>query len=1066
MKLTLVLIALTFMQIRAATFAQNVSVSAKNAPLKQVLAQIRKQTGYDFLYNNISFKQLPSVSIEVKNQDLLEVLDNIFQGQPVRYVINNKTILISKKPEIATNVREDVTITGIVTDEKAEPLPGVTVKLKGSFLNAVTDNNGKFSLKISEPKGVLVFSFIGFMTLEYPISNQRNINIVLKESVSDLSEVVVVGYGTVKRSDLTGSVVSVKQSQITSTPVTNVLETLQGKVAGMDLTRSSGETGAGMNFTIRGNRSLNASNSPLVIVDGIQYGSYIDINPNDIESIEVLKDASSTAIYGSRGANGIILITTKAGKNGKTKVEFNNYYGLNTLSDYPYASNTSQYVAITREAHRALAENTNKPVPGDATIFGAKLDNINKGIDTDWADILLHDGSVWSNHIAVSAGNEKTRFRLSSEYFKEKGLLKHDELNRFVQHLNLDHQITKALKIGTILNFNSSKQERRNTSFWTVSKALPIGLPYNEDGSINKYPWPANLDINPLMDESTDNYSNNTTSSRVFMVGFAEWNVLKKLSFRSNFGVDLNNSQQGIFEGNNTSLAGGNGGFSRSLINDNKGRSWTWENVMNYNFDLKKHALNLMLGNSMISNRSVSFGGEGKDQPYSTALFYNLGANARDVVTRSNLVESSLNSFFGRLNYKFNDKYLLTASLRADGASVLAEGNKWAYFPSVALAWRIKQESFLSGFEALSDLKFRTSYGISGNSAIQPYQTNGGLNRIAFSFDETAAFGYLPKQVANKELGWEKTATLNGGLDFGFFNNRLTGSVDIYKTKTNDLLMERILPSLTGFNSIIANVGKTETNGIDVVLSGTIMSRKSFSWSTDVNFATFKEKIVALSVGGNDVSKGWFVGSPINILYDYEKTGIWQTSEKADAAKFGKVPGEIKVRDQNNDGKITATDDRIILGQRSPEWTAGMTNNFGYKNFALSVLIYARVGQMINSDYLGSYYTGGIFNTSQVDYWTPENPTNAYPRPWVGHDDQYLSTLRYIDGSFLKIKDVRLSYKLPKTMFSKFPVNGQLYLTAKNYFTFSKMDNYDPERGGSADFPLTRQLVFGINLGL
>ncbi|REA61548.1 hypothetical protein DSL64_11295 [Dyadobacter luteus] len=1046
----------------------SVSVHAEKAPLRTVLGSIEKQTGVKFVYSSRNIGSERPVSIELKKARLSDVLKELLPPLQLTYkIINGQIILDSKQvgeaetllPENPAMLRQ---ITGLVKDEKGEVLPGVSVIIKGTQTGTISDDKGRFKLGVENDETILTFSFVGYNSQEVAVGKQSVLDVTLQPDISKLDEVVVVGYGQVKKADLTGSVVSIKESQITSTPVTNVLETLQGKVAGMDLTRASGESGAAMNFTIRGNRSLNASNQPLILVDGIQYGSYIDINPNDIASIEVLKDASSTAIYGSRGANGVILITSKSGKAGKTKIEFNNYIGINNPTNYQRVTNTDQFVAITREAYRANGQ-WNSPAD-DATIFNVAMDNINAGVDTDWAGLMLHKGMVQNNHLAISGGNEKTKFRLSSEYFNEKGSMRHDQLRRFIQHLNLDHQVLDNVKLGMVLNFNSSTQQRRNTSFWNLIKNSTLGIPYNEDGSINRMPFPGSLALNPLLDESLDNYSNKTTSSRVFMLGFAEWAIVKNLSVKSSFGLDLFNSQQGIFEGANTTLAGVNNGYSRSALVDLKNRSWTWENVLNYSKDAGNHSFNAMLGTSMISYRYMNFSGEGKDQPFSSSLFYNLGTNTKDIITKSSLTESALASFFGRVNYKFKDRYLLTASLRSDGASVLADGHKWAYFPSVAAAWRIMEEPFLSGSgNTLSDLKLRVSYGVSGNSAIAAYQTQGGLSRVAFSFDETPAFGYWPKLLANKNLSWEKTGTVNFALDFGFFANRIVGSVDAYQTNTKDLLMDRILPSLTGFSTTVDNVGKTKTRGIDVIVSTRNYASNKFTWTTDINFATFKEQIVALSTGGNDVSKAWFVGKPLRVFYDYEKTGIWQTAEKEEAQKYNKLPGEIKVKDQNNDGKITASDDRVVLGQASPKWSGGITNNFTYKNLSLSVLVYARVGQTIASDYYGYYYPGGT--TAVVDYWTPENPTNSYPRPWISRTDQFLSTLKYVDGSFWKIKDIRLSYSLPSSILKKTPMNGvTIYGTAKNFVTFSKIKDYDPERGGSVDYPLTKQLIVGLNV--
>ncbi|WP_162390428.1 TonB-dependent receptor [Spirosoma endbachense] len=1050
---------------------KSISLHTEGQRLRTVIGQIEKQTSIKFVYSSRNIGVDRPVTIHLNNVRLGDALDQLLRPLNLTYqLINGHIVLDSIVQDAETKIEDalpepeaaDQVITGTVTDEKGEKLPGVSIVIKGTARGTTSDAKGQFRLSVPAERVTLTLSFVGYKSQDVVIGNQTTLALTMQPDLNSLDEVVVVGYGQVQKRDLTGSVVSIKETQITSTPVVNALETLQGKVAGMDLTRSSGETGAPLNFTIRGNRSLNASNQPLILVDGIQYGSYIDINPNDIASVDVLKDASSTAIYGSRGANGVVLITTKSGKVGKTKVEFNNYYGINNPVDYQHVTNTDQYVAMTREAYRAAGQ-WSSPAD-DEKVFNVQLENIRKGVNTDWVSLMLRNGSVQNNHIAISGGNEKTKFRLSSEYFNERGLLKYDQLRRFVQHLNLDHQVLNNLKIGMVLNFNSSTQQRRNTSFWNLQKNSPLGIPYNDDGSIKTYPFPGTLVYNPLLDESPDNYSNLTSSSRIFMLGFGEWSILKDLSLRSSFGIDIATSQQGIFEGKNTTLAGVNSGYSRAALADIKNRNWTWENVLNYTKIISDHSLNAMVGTSMISYRTVNFSGEGKDQPFSSSLFYNLNTNTKDIITNSSLVESSLASVFGRLNYKYKDRYLLTASLRADGASVLAAGHKWAYFPSVAVAWRMLDESFMTNSGNLfSEMKLRASYGISGNSAIAAYQTQGGLSKIAYSFDETPAFGYWPKLLANKDLGWEKTATVNVGLDFGFFKNRLTGSIDVYRTNTSDLLMDRILPSLTGYSTTVANVGKTKTRGVDLLISTRNYTSPKFSWSTDLNLATYKEEIVALSVGGDDVSKAWFVGKPLRVFYDYEKTGIWQTAEKDEAAKYNKVPGEIKVRDQNNDGKITASDDRIVLGQASPKWSGGITNNFTYGNFNLSVLVYVRAGQLISSQYLGYFYPGGT--AAVADYWTPENPTNAYSRPWLSHTDQYISTLGYIDGSFWKIKDIRLSYNLPKTLLKKTPLsNVTIYSTAKNFFTFSKLKDYDPERGGSVDFPLTKQLIVGLNV--
>jgi len=992
--------------------------------------------------------------------------------------VQAREILISKsKPKLegrqgetsnsirATAIRQVLRVEGTVTDGTGQPLPGVSVKVKGGSGGTTTDLKGKYSLAIPDERAVLQFAFIGFESQERTVGSARTINIVFKESATGLNEVVIIGYGRVKKSDLTGSVVSIKSEQITSTPVTNVLESLQGKVAGLDLSRSSGETGAAMNFTIRGNRSLTASNGPLILVDGVQYSSYIDINPNDISSVEVLKDASSTAIYGSRGANGVILVTTKAGKAGKTRVEFNNYAGVNQLTNFPAITNTEQLVAYWREEYRSAGQ-WSSPAD-DSKIFGTEaMSLIDRGVNTNWVDLMVHDGFVQNYHAAVSGGNEKTTLRLSTEHFNEKGFLKNDELTRYVQHLNVDHKINQRIKVGSVLNFNTSNQDRRNTSFWNLIKNNPISEPFNDDGSVRQYPFPnGSLSLNPLLDEDSQEYTNNTKTNHLFLQGFGEWNFLSNLSLRTSVGYDLNSSMQGIFESANSTQMGVNSGLSRSAQYHNRSNNFTWENVLTYNAEIKDHAITAMAGTSIIKNRSTWLRAEGKNQPFTSSLFYNLGNNSTQILTQSNLIESNISSYFGRVNYKFKDRYLLTSTFRADGASVLAQGHKWSYFPSVALAWRVMEESFAAGLKhSLSDLKLRISYGESGSSAVNAYQTQGGLARVAYSFDETAAFGYWPKLLANPELGWERTATLNFGADIGLFNDRVSATIDVYKTKTRDLLLNRQLPTLIGYASVIDNIGKTETKGIDLTISSRNIAGKNFQWDSDFNFSTFNEKIVELSTPTDDIGNGWFIGQPTRVFYDYEKTGIWQVGEEQEAIKFhpSNKPGMIKVKDQNSDGKITADKDRTIIGQATPKWSAGFNNNFSYKNVTLSILAFARVGQTISSLYHGYYYPGNT--AAVVNYWTPENPTNDYPRP-SRSQDPYLSTLTYKDGSFFKIKDIRLAYAFKQNIF-KAPVNFTVYGTAKNYITFSKIKDYDPERGGNVEFPLTKQMVFGLNINL
>lgn len=965
---------------------------------------------------------------------------------------------------------QDRTITGTVTDNKQEPLIGVNVVVKGNTsVGAITDLDGKYSLSVPEGKTTLIFSYIGYVTQEVSVGLRNTVDVVLVDDAQALDEVVVVGYGVVKKRDLVGSIASVKSQDITAVPTSNVLESMQGKIAGLDMTRSSGQPGSSFNFTIRGNRSLTASNAPLILVDGIAYGTDIDINPNDVESIEVLKDASTTAIYGSRGANGVILVTTKKGKEGKTKVDFNAYWGPSFSTNLPKVNNTEQYVAMRREAMRAVGQWTSPA--DDGVIWDAvALERIKNNVNTDWYDLIMDDATTQNYQVSINGGTDATKVSLSLDYFNETGILIGDDFDRFNGRINVSQRIMKGMEAGASALFTTSTRSAAPSNvFHAAQTKEPYGVPFNEDGSLNKYPFTGSgaTDINMLFNQDKNNYVDETKSNRFFGTLFLNWEIIKGLQFRTNFGYDSQNSRNGHFEGVNSTFVGSNKGLAKVSKNETHSTAWTWENTLTYTKDFDIHSLTAMVGHSMSKSSFEDTYAEGKGLSFEQSLFHNLDGTSQGYALSSTLTESSMLSYFARLNYKLLDKYLLTATLRADGSSVLAKGNRWGYFPSVAVAWRMKDEHFLSSVDEISDLKLRLSYGLSGNSAVSPYQTTGGLSKTIYEFGTIPAYGYRPYNMANLELQWEKTRVLNFGVDFGLFNNRIYATIDAYKTWTSDLLLPMILPGHTGFTEVISNVGKTETRGIDLSINTVNFDTKDFKWTSDLTFSANKEEITALNTNQNDVGSGWFIGSPTKVFYDYEKIGIWQTSEATEAAKYGQEPGDIKVSDQNKDGAIDANNDRKVLGQQTPKWTAGLNNRFEYKGWELSFFLYARVGHLIQNEAAANFNPSGWNNSIACDYWTPENPTNAYPRPNFNKNESmlYKSTLAYCKGNFLKIKDITFGYSFPKQMISKLNMSKlRIYTTLKNFFTFSAVDDYDPERGGSNSYPMTKQVVFGINV--
>lgn len=957
------------------------------------------------------------------------------------------------------------TVTGSVKDANGEPLIGVTIS-DGSGSGTITDVDGNFTLKNVSPTTILKFSYVGYDPQELRVGRQSSINVVMKTSYASLDEVVVVGYGVMKKRDLSGSISQIKTDDITAVPTTNVLESLQGKIAGLDMTPSSGAVGAGFNFNVRGNRSLTASNSPLILVDGISYGSDISINPNDIESIEVLKDASTTAIYGSRGANGVIMITTKKGKEGKATVEFNAYAGPVMKTRMPDIMNAQQNVEFRREALRAV----NNYTDDSAFLSSEELELLNSGVSVDWLDLVMQTGFTQNYQASISGGTDKTQASFSLDYQREKGLLKGDLMNRYGGRLNVTHKLGNSLEVGAAMHINYRNQNSSPSGAYHYARTYsPLAKPFNDDGSINRLPLygSSSTSVNLLVDQNKDNYLNETKTYRFFGTGYLSWNIVKGLNYRTNLGVDLQSNTIGLFEGLNSSYAQSNSNRAYASKTERHNNSYTWENILTYSNDFGIHHLTAMAGHSMSKSHYEDLSANGKGFAFDAVQYHNLTSAQADKNIASSLTESSMLSFFGRIYYKLLDRYMLTFTMRADGSSVLAEGNKWGYFPSVAGAWRMKEESFLKDVDIVSDLKLRLSYGLSGNSAVSAYQTTGALSGTYYDFNGTAAYGYRPYNLANKDLKWEKTKVLNFGIDYGMFNNRLYASIDLYKTWTSDLLLPMIIPGHTGFTEVISNVGKTETRGVDVTINGVIFDKKDFKWNADLTLGHNKEKIVSINSDQDDEANGWFIGHPTKVYYDYEKIGIWQTNEAEEAAKYGQVPGDIKVKDQNGDGKITPEEDRVILGQQTPKLTLGLNNKFRWKDWELDMFLYGRFGHMIRNNNKLGFLPSGWQNQAVYDYWTPSNPTNDMPRPNFNRDQNmlYFSTLGYEKADFVKIKDITLAYNFPLKWIGKLGLSRlRVYGTMKNFFTFTSVEDYDPEGQGSIYYPITKELVFGVNI--
>ena len=983
---------------------------------------------------------------------------------------------------------QDRVIKGTILDQSTgQPLSGVTVSLKGGGGTAVTDNNGVFSIRVTAAKPVLQFTYIGYESTDYRPGAAASFNLGLKKADKSMDEVVVIGYGTVKKRDLTGAVSSVKAADIVRSPTSNPLEAIQGMVPGADITKSSGKVGSGVNIVIRGNRTINGSSSPLVIIDGLQGGTLENMNPNDIESLEFLKDASSTAIYGSQGANGVIIVTTKKGSSGKVKVNYNGYVGANGFVQYPHPRTGQSYIDLRRSAYQATG-GWNSPAD-DKTIFNAgELAAIAANQWVNWGDLVMQTGLRQSHSVSVAGGNEKTKVYLSAGYFGDNGMIRFNNLKQYNSLLNVEQTITPWLKAGAQVSFVYANSNTRSADPYSLSgTATPLGVPYDAAGHINVYPIAGNSGLmSPLSDDrgpliATNNNSVTQTAVNVHL----DVEPIKGLTFRTQFGANFNSGRSGQYF-DSSSLEEINNKYSYAAASDTSYRFYDWDNILTYNKQVGDHSFTVTGLTSYTHRTSENYAMSGTGLIYSSQLFYALSGAPNNRFIGSNYVQTDNMSYAGRINYGYKGRYLLTLTERVDGASILSTGHKWASFPSAAAAWRISDESFMEHVNPVSNLKLRFSYGVAGNSGIPAYGTQSVLGVQPMNFENTAAPAYIfNSTIGNAALSWELSKTADLGIDLGLFKNRIDLSVDLYNTNTSNILLLRTLPSSLGIANSYQNVGASRNRGIEVALNTRNIDRPGFKWLSTVTFTSNQERVTKLVNGTNIYDKSnpetnsLLIGHAVHSFYNYVKEGIWQTADaaKAGALVFGTTPfkpGDIKLKDINNDGKIQPDSDRVYIGSAVPKWSLGFQNTFIYKGFDLTVYALARYGQMINDKVLGRYNPAGQGNNGPgyFDYWTPFHSSNDYPAPKANSNSAIYpgyTTLQYVDGSYFKLKTATLGYTLPGSVAKKAYMQSlRAYITCNNIFVKAKsrlIKDYDPERGGDEDAPLSRQLVLGLNIG-
>lgn len=978
-------------------------------------------------------------------------------------------------------------VTGKITSsEDSQGIPGVSVAVKGTTKGTTSDANGNYKI-VADGKAKLTFSAIGFVSQEVEVGSRTIVDLKMVIDIQSLSEVVVVGYGTQKKSQMTGAISSISAKDIAELPVTNARQALQGRAAGVEVSQAGSKPGAGPQIRIRGRRSFNASNDPLYVVDGIPLsGGIDDINPNDITSMEVLKDASSTAIYGSRGANGVVLITTKRGKPGKTQISIDSYIGSNDVLNRVGVMNGAQFADYKRESRRAVGQYPLGAATddADAKIFeNVELESIKLGRSTDYVDAMLRSGAIQNYQIGVSGGSEKTTFNISGNFFQDIGIVKKQDFSRGTFRINLDHKINDKLRIGMS---SLAVYSKRNGEFYNplggAMQENPLGKPYDDQGNLIFLPTLDGLRTNPLAEIVDGAQVDETKRYRIFNSLYGEWDILNGLKYRVNFGPDFTMARNGRFTGAFTNAR--RGGAATGSVDEQFVFNYTLENIITYNKKINQfHNIGITALQSIQRDRDDRTSISVLGIPAETQSYYRLGDASQITEANTNLIEWTLLSYMGRINYDFKEKYLLTATLRVDGSSRFGTNTKYGYFPSVALGWNISEEPFLKSVKAIDQLKLRLSYGAVGNQGINPYQTQALLGRTAYSWDNTPAYGYRPATIGNPDLRWETSTTQNAGLDFSLFNGRIAGSVEYYVTNTTDLLAPQPLPTSRGFGGYITNIGQTRNKGIELTIGSVNVDSKGFKWTTDFIFNRNRESIIELANGKvDDIASGRFIGQPLTVFFDYKKVGIWQTNEADLAAKFGDKVGQVKIEDFNLDGKINA-DDRQILGSAVPDFTLGITNRFTFKGFDLSFFVFGRFGQMIRSRFHTDQNSlAGRYNNLNIDYWTPNNPTNEFPQPVVTQEfPKFNSALQYFNGSFIKIRNINIGYNVPESFASKLKMDGlRIYASIQQPFIFSeyitKYKGMDPETyvdgeqgvgGGDINAsisPAARIITVGLNI--
>ena len=1069
------------------TYSQNtrLNINMSDATIGSVLEAIENQSEFYFMYESNKVNVDKKISVNATNKSVDEVLHELFSGSGIIYKINNRQIALTTESENIEG-QQVLKVAGKVSDSSGAPVPGASIVVKGTTKGVITDPDGKFSISIPADAKVLVISFVGMKTQDISVGNKSIINVVLEDETIGLEEVVAIGYGTIKKSDLTGSVSSIKAQQLVSFPASGAVQALQGRASGVQITSNNGDPGGSVTVKIRGGTSINASSEPLYVVDGFP-GAFLP-QAEDIESLEVLKDPSSTAIYGSRGANGVIMITTKKGKKGKTRIEYNTSISQQSETHRFDLLNSQEFLALQQPFYPTY---------------------VSDGQNSDWQDVIFQKGSIQTHQISLSGGNETMNFYISGSYFDQKGLIINSGFNKYSITSNIDIQATSKLKVGVKLFAQRANTDgvptQEGSGGSTQAGVIGSALRFMPDQGIYK-PDGVTYSLAKLGDPIDNPYTilqentRESVSDRMMGNFSGEYKLFENLTINSTLGVSTRSDRTGNYATSLTNSAAGKGNAAMNAI---KNSSISSENYINYNQTFASvHKLNFMAGYTYSYERNESWGANTNSFITDAFSFWNMGGGTETPsVATSGVVDEKLISFYGRLNYGYNDKYLVTFTSRYDGSSKFSKNQKWAFFPSGSAAWNMHKESFLKNLSTISQWKWRVSYGIVGSQAINSYQTLARLSPVLSIVNGVQVNAVRPVAVANDNLKWESTASTNLGTDIGLFKNRLNLTLDFYKNITSDQLFPVNLPPYAGIATQLQNVGKLENKGLEVTLT-TKNFTGDFQWNTDFNISFNRNKVLELPDGKdilyNNAPGHWpsfanarimRVGEALGSFWGYTYDGVYQTGDTfIPGAGFEQVAGGEKYRDINgkdasgiltgNPDNALNTSDLSVIGNPNPDFIFGFNNEFKYKDFDLVVFINGSQGNDIYSyqfqelDNLGAY--GYNATKAVLNRWSPTNTNTDVPMKMTNRSLKPSS--RWImDGSYIRIRNIMLGYTLPQNVTRKLSIQKlRLYISAQNYFTFTKYKGYDPEvnyRASNttlgtdyASYPMAKSLTAGLNI--